>query len=131
MDFKRPEVLRELSSGFRSAAMAIDTAIQLARDQNLPYFGEIAHRQFAVLPLPSNCTTTPDFSKLIELLDGPEGLNSRTIAAEWGHLSKIRSVLAIAGGSLKLEALWTVLWVLSDTRLQLDRVSHKPEPTVE
>src|SRR5260221_2244690 len=36
-------------------------------------------------------------------------LNERMVVVEWAHIREIPSVTAIAGGSLKLRALWTIL----------------------
>jgi hypothetical protein len=46
-----------------------------------------------------------------ELAAKLEKLNERAIVAHWNHLRDIQTVLAIAGGQLKLNVIWILLLV--------------------
>jgi len=86
-------------------------AIEFTRERKLKHFGDAANRLFPVVPLPSELRKTPrppgaDYDKLRQKLDE---LNNHAIVMEWEHLRKTPSVWAIAGGRLKLHALWTLL----------------------
>jgi hypothetical protein len=43
-----------------------------------------------------------------ELLTYIKRLNDRSVVASWSHFRAVQSVLAIAGGKLKIEVLWTL-----------------------
>lgn len=86
-------------------------AIAFTIERKLKHFGDVANRLFPVVPLPSELRKTPrpsraDYDKLRQQLDE---LNHQAIVMEWEHLRKTPSVWAIAGGRLKLHALWTLL----------------------
>jgi DNA-binding transcriptional regulator LsrR (DeoR family) len=90
----------------------VESAIALVQNNKLPYFGDVANRLFPVLPFPDKIKVK-DLRKLDSAYDNLLGtlkkLNDRMVVADWKHLQSIETVAAIAGGSLKLEALWTLL----------------------
>jgi hypothetical protein len=90
----------------------LEEAIETVGDSKL-YFGDIANRYFPTLPLPQEFKERPVayydrlYEKLIKQL---ADLNERMVVVEWAHIRSIREVTAIAGGSFKLNALWTILF---------------------
>lgn len=87
-------------------------AVKLVEDNKLPYFGDVANRFFPALYLPNQLEpstlegATTAYDVLIKALTN---LNSRMTVVNWHHLNSIPSVTAVAGGHLKLRALWTPL----------------------
>jgi DNA-binding transcriptional regulator LsrR (DeoR family) len=89
-------------------------AMELAAKAGLPYLGDVANRLFATLPLPA-VLAQMDSTRLNNHIRTYQNLqvelhavNERSVVVEWNHLREIRSVLAIAGGKLKVNVLWTV-----------------------
>jgi len=90
----------------------LEEAIATVRESEL-YFGDVANRYFPTLPLPQEF-----HERSVEYYDHLYGklnkqllnLNERMVVVEWAHIRGIRSVTAIAGGSFKLRALWTILF---------------------
>jgi len=92
-------------------------AQQFVAQHEMPYFGDVANRLFAALPLPDQIMNpssekeslnnyTRFYRKLISELDQ---VNQQSIVMQWRHLRDISSVLAVAGGQLKVNCLWTLL----------------------
>jgi DNA-binding transcriptional regulator LsrR (DeoR family) len=93
------------------AARRFDDAVQFVQQQGLPYFGDIANRLFPTLPLPEDligrALPSPNvYERLSTKLDE---LNRRAVVMDWAHLRGVPSVWAVAGGALKVRALWTLL----------------------
>jgi DNA-binding transcriptional regulator LsrR (DeoR family) len=91
----------------------IENAIALVKESRLlPYFGDVANRLFPVLPLPDKIKIKdlPELDRGYDnLLATLKKLNDRMVVADWKHLQSIETVAAVAGGALKVEALWTLL----------------------
>jgi DNA-binding transcriptional regulator LsrR (DeoR family) len=101
----------------------LDEAIDTVKGAGL-YFGDLANRYFPTLPMPHEINRAPSeydsiYERLIKQLNR---LNDRMVVVEWAHIRQIPSVTAIAGGSFKLHALWTILFAgqKSDTRRLID-----------
>jgi len=90
----------------------LEEAITTVRESKL-YFADIANRYFPTLPLPHELNAgdldayNAIYQKLIKQLND---LNERMVVVEWEHIRGIPSVAAVAGGSFKLRALWTILF---------------------
>jgi hypothetical protein len=98
----------------------LEQAIATVKESGL-YFGDIANRFFATLPLPheANALTINNYNKIYEkLIKQLNDLNERMVVVEWNHVRGIPSVTAIAGGSFKLRALWTILFAGMQNRSQ-------------
>jgi DNA-binding transcriptional regulator LsrR (DeoR family) len=104
---------------------AISKQLGHVKASGLPYFGDVANRLFAALPIvadagsvlsgaaiPSDCSPadlasyTSKYTPLIRSLDE---INSKSVVMEWDHLRSIPSVLGLAAGFRKLNVLWTLL----------------------
>jgi DNA-binding transcriptional regulator LsrR (DeoR family) len=98
----------------------LEEAIATVKDSGL-YFGDVANRYFATLPLPkeTNALTIDKYSQVYEkLIEQLNDLNERMVVVEWSHIRSISSVSAIAGGPFKLRALWTILFAGRQSRDQ-------------
>lgn len=79
---------------------------------DLPHCGDVSNRLFPSLPLTDRLAHSQhqsligEYDKLINKLNV---LNQRIVAIGWKHLHNIPTVVAIAGGRLKLNAIWTIL----------------------
>ncbi len=91
---------------------AIKDLVRFANAHNLPAPGDFAHRLFPTLPLPSECVGR-GLASLSEsnrkLREQAKRVNSRALVVDWEHLTKVRSVTVVAGGTHKAHALWTLL----------------------
>ena len=90
----------------------LEEAIATVRESGL-YFGDVANRYFATLPMPNEATALAleDYDQIYKkLMKQLNDLNERMVVVEWGHIRGIPSVSAIAGGPFKLRALWTILF---------------------
>jgi hypothetical protein len=90
----------------------LEEAITTAKESGL-YFGDVANRFFATLPLPNQVRelTINEYDKIFErLIKQLNDLNERMVVVEWSHIRGIPAVTAIAGGCFKLGALWTILF---------------------
>src|SRR5262249_1666179 len=73
----------------------------------------IANRYFPTLPWPQEFHERPVeyYDRLYQtLVQQLSDLNERMVVVEWAHIRGIESVTAIAGGSFKWRALWTILF---------------------
>ncbi len=88
----------------------LDEAIDTVKDTGL-YFGDLANRYFPTLPMPHEIDLAlSDYDAIYEkLIKQLNRLNERMVVVEWAHIREIPAVTAIAGGSFKLRALWTIL----------------------
>jgi DNA-binding transcriptional regulator LsrR (DeoR family) len=90
----------------------LEEAIGTVRERGL-YFGDVANRYFATLPMPNEASALliDEYNKIYEkLIKQLNDLNQRMVVTEWAHIRGIHSVTAIAGGTFKLRALWTILF---------------------
>jgi hypothetical protein len=117
-----PELVKKLggtSAGYRvgrnleQVVLRFEAAMELARDNGLPHFGDVANRLFPCLYLPGELRERGDIAELegkYDLLCAKlKEINSLAVVMEWEHLRGIPSVWAVACGKLKLNALWTLL----------------------
>lgn len=107
--FRNP---KKIDPYLKRAAGQLKKAVELVEGERLPYFGDVANRFFPALYLPNELqleglqNTATVYNKLNKEL---AKLTDRMIVVNWRHLKDISSVDAIAGGPLKLRALWTLL----------------------
>ncbi|HEX6184927.1 MAG TPA: hypothetical protein VFZ44_13665 [Pyrinomonadaceae bacterium] len=107
--FRNP---KKIDPYLHRAAGQLRKAVELVEKERLPYFGDVANRFFPALYLPSELkpetlqVAAAAYAKLNKEL---AKLTDRMIVVDWGHLKGIPSVDAVAGGPLKLRALWTLL----------------------
>jgi len=104
-----PEKPHRSAPYLSTVALDLIAAMTFATEHNLQYFGDIANRLFPCLPLPTeleenNLPKREDYEGLIQKLDA---LNQRAIVMQWGHLRQA-SAWVTAGGSLKLNPVWTL-----------------------
>jgi transposase-like protein len=101
----------EVAAHLRWAAARYREAMDFVESKSLPYFGDVANRLFPVVPLPRDLAKSglPDPAVFVRLGAMLEELNSRAVVMGWNHLRGVPDVWAVAGGSLKVEALWTLL----------------------
>jgi DNA-binding transcriptional regulator LsrR (DeoR family) len=96
------------------AAKSFKEAMDFALSKGLPHFGDVANRVFPSLFLPAELEQSKMSLKVInkaydELCVQLGQINSRAVVMGWDHLREIPSVWAVAGGDLKINALWTLL----------------------
>jgi DNA-binding transcriptional regulator LsrR (DeoR family) len=96
------------------AASQFAKAMDFVTKNGLPFFGDVANRQFPALLLPTELQKSAiPVEKLDELYSELgcklDVLNSRAVVMDWDHLRCIPSVWAVAGGALKINVLWTLL----------------------
>lgn len=108
-----PRLVKDLMNRHLKAVKhELKEAIAIVKDSQL-YFGDIANRFFPTLPLPDEFQqrSVEYYDKVYgELIKQLSELNKRLVVVEWAHIRGIRSVTAIAGGTFKLHALWTILF---------------------
>jgi DNA-binding transcriptional regulator LsrR (DeoR family) len=88
-------------------------AMEFAQNSGLPHFGDVANRLFPCLYLPKDLRSAGDLAniddKYDELCAKLKAINALAVVMEWEHLRGIPSVWAVAGGELKISALFTLL----------------------
>lgn len=108
---QRP-VFREAAPYLSRAADDLQRLISYADAENLPYPGDVANRLFPALPLPQDLPANglDSYNEHFEVLNGMiQALNDRSLVMSWGHLRSASFVWCVAGGPLKVSALWTLL----------------------
>lgn len=113
-DLLRPgDQPEEIAPYLSRAAGELKTAIEFVRAKDLPPIGDVNNRLFPALPIPDRKLDSSFIQERTamyeDLLRHLTRLNQRMISAKWDHLRRIPSVMAIAGGPFKLNALWTLL----------------------
>ncbi len=113
-DICRPDrspSLSEVDANLEDAAAEVKRIIDMAKNAGLQYPGDVANRIFPSLPFPKELPD--DLNKAKEnvraLNDLILRLNGRSVVMDWCHLRAISHVWAVAGGSYKANALWTLL----------------------
>ena len=86
--------------------------MQVVDKHKLPFLGDVGNRLFPALPLPDQLKAYQTIGlrqRYGELIVTLNALNRRSIVPHWNHLRDCHTVLAIAGGQLKLNVIWTLL----------------------
>ena len=98
--------------GLERTAKEVDAINRFALVNGLPFPGDVAHRLYAVVPLPRDVKRPQELDAMhgayAELRKLLKGLNDRMVVVNWSHLADM-SLLAIGGGRYKKSALWTLL----------------------
>ena len=94
-----------------AAADDLKVIIKEVEKRSLPYFGDVMNRYFPVLKVPSNIqpADVPQLRAAYAWLHSElEAFNGRIVAAQWPHLRQSKNVSAVAGGSFKFNAIWSL-----------------------
>lgn len=95
------------------AANELKTTLSLVGKYALPSLGDVVYRLFPALPCPEQLNSRENLHLLrkaySEVIKAVARLNDKMVVVKWSHLHDIRSVIAIAGGLMKLNVIWTLL----------------------